>query len=96
MSKTTTNVANATTIEIGQSCTIAITGFTYIKDWAIIKGTEETTNEKVSVIIGDKMSFGMQDMLMLKQSEGIRATYKKDKVVSGKTYKQFQLEEILF
>lgn len=80
----------------GVTYTIGITGFTYIKDWALIRGIEETTGEKVGVIIGDKMSFGMTEMFQLKQSEGIKATYKKDKVVNGKTYRQFQLEEILF
>lgn len=84
------------TLTIGTSYTIAVSGFTYIKEWAAIKGKETTTGEAVTVIIGDKMSFGMQDMFQLKQSNGIVAKYAKDKIVNGVTYKQFQLEEILF
>ena len=88
-------VANAP-LTIGTSYTINVTGFTYIKDWAMIKGKETTTGEAIGVIIGDKMSFGMRDMFELKNSNGIIAKYTKDKVVNGVSYKQFQLEEILF
>ena len=87
---------NANALTIGEVYTIGVTGFTYIKEWALVRGKEETTGENVGVIIGDKLSFTMQDMFMLKQSNGIRAKYTKDKVVNGVTYKQFQLEEILF
>lgn len=92
-SSTATNVASLT---IGNSYTMSITGFTYIKEYALIKGKESTTGESMSVIIGDKLSFGMRDMFELKNSNGIRAIYKGDKVANGTSYKQFQLEEILF
>lgn len=94
--ETTTTTANAVTLEIGKSYLINITGFTYIKEFALIKGTETSTGEQVSVIIGDKLSFGMRDMFELKNSNGIKAKYAKDKPVNGVMYKQFQLEEILF
>ena len=89
------NAANAA-LTLNETYTVKITGFTYIKEYALIKGVEESTGEHISVIIGDKMSFGMSEMFMLKQSNGIKATYKKDKVANGVTYKQFQLDEILF
>lgn len=93
--------ANATTpanagLVIDQQYVIAITGFTYIRDYALIRGKESSSGEAVSVIIGDKQNFSMSDMFQLKQSNGIRATYKRDKVANGVTYKQFQLDEILF
>ena len=86
----------ATTLTIGTSYVINVTGFTYIKEFAMIKGKVTETGDSVRVIIGDKMSFGMQDMFQLKQSNGIVAKYAKDKIVNGVSYKQFQLEEILF
>ncbi len=93
---TTATTANAASLKIGESYTMSITGFTYIKEYALIKGKESTTGEAMSVIIGDKLSFGMRDMFELKNSNGIRAIYRKDTVSNGVTYKQFQLEEILF
>lgn len=81
---------------IGNSYVISVTGFTYVKEFAMIKGKVSETGDSVGVIIGDKMSFGMQDMFQLKQSNGIVAKYAKDKIVNGTTYKQFSLEEILF
>lgn len=95
MAKNATTSANAELI-IGNSYLMSITGFTYIKEYALVKGKESSTGEAIGVIIGDKLNFGMRDMFELKQSNGIRATYTKDKVVNGQTYKQFQLEEILF
>lgn len=89
------NAANAA-LEIGNTYDIKVTGFTYIKDYAVIKGLAVSTNEPVSVIIGDKQSFGMSDMFQLKAANGIRAKYRQDKTVNNTTYKQFQLEEILF
>lgn len=88
-----TPVANAPLV-IGTSYNVSITGFTYIKDWAAIKGTINGT--PVTVIIGDKMSFGMRDMFELKQAGGLKAKYTKDKDVNGVSYQQFSLEEILF
>lgn len=81
---------------IGTSYNVQITGFTYVKEYAMVKGTVVETGESVGVIIGDKLSFGMRDMFELKNSNGIRAKYTKDKVVNAITYKQFSLEEILF
>lgn len=78
------------------SYVISITGFNYIREWALVKGIEEQSGEKVGIIIGDKLSFNMTDMFQLKQSNGIKAQYVKEKVVNGKSYHQFQLEEILF
>lgn len=89
----TNTPANAGLV-IGTSYNVSITGFTYIKDWAAVKGTVNGTN--VTVIIGDKLSFGMRDMFELKHSGGIKAKYTKDKEVNGVVYQQFQLEEILF
>jgi hypothetical protein len=86
----------ASTLTISTSYVIAVSGFTYIKEFAMIKGKVSETGDSVGVIIGDKMSFGMQDMFQLKQSNGIVAKYAKDKIVNGVSYKQFQLEEILF
>lgn len=88
-------IASNDALIIGASYNINVTGFTYIKDWALIKGKEITTGESVGVIIGDKQSFGMRDMFTLKESNGITAKYTKDKIINGVTYKQFQLEEIL-
>ncbi len=88
-----TPAANAAFV-VDSSYTINVTGFTYARDWAIIKGT--CNGKSVSVIIGDKLSFGMQDMFMLKQSAGIKATYKGEKDSNGVMYSRFQLEEILF
>lgn len=91
------NAANAATIpalEVGKSYNVNVTGFTYIKEWAAVRGT--IGNENVTVIIGDKLSFGMADMFQLKHAGGIRARYTKDKEVNGVSYRQFQLEEILF
>jgi hypothetical protein len=81
-------------LEVGKFYNVTVTGFTYIKDWAAVRGTIGTEN--VTVIIGDKMSFGMSDMFQLKHAGGIRAKYSKDKEVNGVSYRQFQLEEILF
>lgn len=83
-------------LTIGTSYNVSVTGFTYIKEWAAIKGKIVETGDDVTVIIGDKLSFGMRDMFELKQSNGIVAKYSKDKIVNGVTYKQFQLEQILF
>ncbi len=90
----TTN--KSTDLVLNTEYTISITGFTYIKEFALIKGKVSENGESVGVIIGDKMSFGMADMFQLKQSNGIIAKYTKDKIVNGTTYKQFQLVEILF
>ena len=81
---------------IGDVVTASVTGFTYVKDYAMIKGVISGSNEPISVIIGDKQNFGMRDMFELKNSNGIRAKYQKDKVVNGTTYQQFSLQEILF
>jgi len=78
----------------GTKYNVVMTGFTYIKDWAAIRG--KIGEESVTVIIGDKMSFGIREMMELKHAGGVSATYTKDKEVNGTTYKQFQLEEILF
>lgn len=86
-------VANAP-LTIGTSYKVNVTGFTYIKDWAAIKGTANGHN--ITVIIGDKLSFSMRDMFELKQSGGVMAKYTKDKEINGVTYQQFSLEEILF
>lgn len=91
-----TGEANASPLVIGNEYTIQVTGFTYVKDWAMIRGKEISTGTQVGVILGDKLSFGMRDMFTLKESEGIRARYTKDKVVGGVTYQQFVLVEILF
>lgn len=81
---------------VNQDYDITVTGFTYIKDYAVIRGKEQSTGESVSVIIGEKQNFTMSDMFQLKQANGIRARYRQDKTVNGTTYKQFQLQEILF
>jgi hypothetical protein len=98
--KSTYTMANATTstnvLTLGATYPIQITGFTYVKEYALVKGKEVTTGTDVSVIIGDKMSFGMRDMFELKNSNGIKATYTKDKIINGVTYQQFRLDEILF
>lgn len=90
-----TVAANAA-LTLNTSYNVSVTGFTYIKEWAAIKGKIVETGDAVTVILGDKLNFGMRDMFELKQSNGIRAKYTKDKVINGVTYKQFQLEEILF
>lgn len=92
------NAANAANNDliINQSYNINVTGFTYIKDYAVIKGKEASSGEQISVIIGDKQNFGMSEMFQLKAASGIRAKYRQDKTTNGTTYKQFQLEEILF
>jgi hypothetical protein len=95
------NVADATTVTvsdlvIGKDYNINVTGFTYIKDWAMIRGKLVETGEPVGVIIGDKMSFGMRDMFTMRKAGGVIATYSKDKIVNGQTYKQFSLREILY
>lgn len=81
-------------LTIGNEYTVNVTGFTYIKDYAMIKGT--IGKHPVGVIIGEKQNFGIREMMELKHAGGIKATYRKDKVVNDKTYKQFQLEEIMF
>lgn len=97
MSKVETPVANAPIeLELGKSYLVNVTGFTYIKDWAAIKGKVSETGDNITVILGDKLSFGMRDMFELKQAGGITAKYTKDKIVNGTSYKQFQLEEIHF
>jgi hypothetical protein len=96
MANQATKATNVATLVIGTSYVISVTGFTYIKDFALIKGKVSETGDSVGVIIGDKMSFGMRDMFELKNSNGIVAKYSKDKLVNGVTYKQFSLEEILF
>lgn len=90
------NESKANALTIGEEYIIQVTGFTYVKDWAMIKGKEVSTGTSVGVILGDKLTFGMRDMFTLKESEGIKARYTKDKVVNGVTYKQFSLTEILF
>lgn len=90
----TANAATVPALEVGKSYNVSITGFTYIKDWAAVRGN--IGSENVTVIIGDKLSFGMQDMFQLKHAGGIRAKYSKDKEINGTIYRQFQLEEILF
>ena len=89
------NAANAA-LNLNQVYDVQVSGFTYIKEWAAVRGKILETGETVTVIIGEKLSFGMRDMFELKQSNGVRAKYTKDKIVNGVTYKQFQLEEILF
>jgi len=93
---TVANASNEAKFTKDQEYVIRITGFTYVKEWALIKGTEESTGEKIGVIIGDKMSFGMRDMFELKNSEGIKAGFSGEKIINGKTYNQFYLTEILF
>jgi hypothetical protein len=93
MANSSSSVANAT-FTVGSSYSIAVTGFTYIKDYAVIKGSCNSVS--VSVIIGDKKSFPMSDMFMLKDSGGIKAIFKGIKNINGVDYRQFQLEEILF
>lgn len=98
----TTTAANAASpattpvLTIGNDYTISVTGFTYVREYALIKGKVTETGESCGVIIGDKMSFGMSDMFQLKNSNGIVARYTKDKIVNGVSYKQFSLQEILF
>lgn len=81
-------------LTVGKEYNVNVTGFTYVKDYALIKGT--IGSESVSVIIGDKQTFGIRDMFELKNAGGIRALYNKDKEVNGVTYRQFSLREILF
>lgn len=96
MSKEATIAADAAkkTLEVGKEYDVNVTGFTYVKDYALIKGTIGDT--QVGVIIGDKQTFGMRDMFELKHAGGIRALYVKDKEVNGATYQQFSLREIKF
>ena len=93
---TAANAASTSELTLGTDYTIQVSGFTYVKEYAMIKGKITQNGQSVGVIIGDKMSFGMQDMFQLKQSNGIVAKYIKDKVVNGVTYQQFGLVEILF
>lgn len=86
--------ANAGSLIVNQSYRVKISGFTYIKDWALIKGS--IGGLPVGVIIGEKMSFPMKDMFMLKDAGGVTATFKRTKTINGVDYLQFQLEEILF
>jgi len=92
---TTTVPANAGLV-INTEYNVNVTGFTYIKEWAAIRGKIVETGEACTVIIGDKLSFGMRDMFELKQADHIVAKYSKDKTVNGTTYKQFSLVEICF
>ena len=87
-------VANAPIFTANEVVTVNVTGFTYLKDYAVICGTAK--DKPVKVIIGDKKSFGMQDMFMLKDSNGIKASYKGIKNVNGVDYDKFSLMEILF
>ncbi len=96
MANTATNATNVATLVIGDSYTVAVSGFTYVKDYAMIRGTLSQNGQAIGVIIGDKQNFGMRDMFELKNSNGIKARYTKDKIVNGTTYQQFALEEILF
>jgi hypothetical protein len=89
----TAPAANAALV-ISNQYKVKITGFTYIKDYALIKG--KIGDNKVGIIIGDKMSFPMKEMFRLQKSGGCMATYKKDKEVNGTVYQQFVLDEILF
>ena len=89
---TTTQLPDA--LVVGKEYNVNVTGFTYVKDYALIKGT--IGGEPVSVIIGDKQTFGMRDMFELKHAGGIKALYSKDKEVNGVTYRQFSLREIQF
>jgi hypothetical protein len=81
-------------LTIGQIYNINVTGFTFIQDYSVIKGKITENDEAVSVIIGDKMSFGISEMFKLKEASGIEAKYIKDSVVKGVTYKRFLLEQI--
>jgi hypothetical protein len=89
-----TNVPANAGLTIGQIYNINVTGFTFIQDYSVIKGKITENDEAVSVIIGDKMSFGISEMFKLKEASGIEAKYTKDTVVKGVTYKRFQLEQI--
>jgi hypothetical protein len=91
-----TNVPANAGLTIGQIYEIKVTGFTYIQDYAIIKGRAVKNDEPVQVIIGDKLAFDMRSMFQLKEASGIEAKYTKDTEVKGVTYKRFQLEQILF
>lgn len=91
-SSTATNVATFVKDTIYD---IKITGFTYMGDWAVIKGKERSSDTSVSVIIGDKLSFGMRDMFELKHAKGIRAKFREIKTIKGVDYPSFRLEEII-
>lgn len=87
------NAANAA-LTVDTEYSMTVSGFTYIRDFAVIRGRVNGNNE--SCIIGDKLSFPMSDMFMLRQAGNIKVMYKGEKVVNGKTYNQFWLMEIGF
>jgi hypothetical protein len=92
--KTELKEANASiSLVIGKEYTLSVTGFTYVRDYALIKGTIGI--HKVGVIIGDKQNFGMRDMFALKEATGVSCVYTKDKEVNGVVYQQFRLNEIM-
>jgi len=90
MATPATNVANATS----KTFTKAVKGFTYIKDYAVI--TVDLDNSTQRIIIGDKLSFPMADMFMLKQAESITFTEREPKTVNNVEYRRFSLDSINF
>jgi hypothetical protein len=76
----------------GDKFSVAIKGFTYIKDYAFV--TVNINDETQRVILGTKQEFPMADLFSLKQSTGVDLIEWDDKTVNGNTYKQFRLESI--
>ena len=76
----------------GDKFSVAIKGFTYIKDYAFV--TVNINEETQRVILGTKQEFPMADLFSLKHSTGVDLVEWDDKTVNGVTYKNFRLESI--
>jgi len=86
----------AIALVINSEYNIIPTGFTYVRDFAVIRGKLQETGESVGIIIGEKALFPMSEMFQMKQANNVVARYKKDVVVNGVVYKNFQLVELSF
>lgn len=86
--------ANNKAANAAKTFTKSVKGFTYIKDYAAITVDLEDSTQKI--IIGDKLSFPMSDMMQLKQAESITFTERDTKTVNGITYRRFALDSINF
>jgi hypothetical protein len=88
MAKETT-VANAP-----KNYSVAVKGFTYIKDWAFLTVSIENTIQRI--LIGTKSDFPMSEMFQLKQADSVELTERDPRTVNGVTYRNFRLESINF
>jgi hypothetical protein len=85
-----TPAANAaTTFKAGEKFVKTIKGFSYGMDWAFL--TVDIDGKNQSIIIGDKHSYPIQQLIGLK-GLSVEFTFNQYVTKNGNTYPQFRLE----